>query len=111
MKNQLVKDCLEIIQLSIDARKRTAWELKKEMQQAMLSVHGQKRLSAQEHANRVKFDPSTVKQKLPDNGFKLVYPNEQSENSALYDKVLRKANDNWKKATGTVTQTRPSPYE
>jgi hypothetical protein len=31
VKNGLIKDCLEIIQLSVDNRKRTAWEMKKEM--------------------------------------------------------------------------------
>ena len=47
--------------MSVDHRKRTAWEMKKEYQQAMLTPYGYKRLTAAEHCARVRFDPNSVK--------------------------------------------------
>jgi hypothetical protein len=78
----------------------------------MLSVNGQKRLTAKEHSDRVRFDATTVKQKLPRNGFRLVFPRDElADDAAMYERIQKKTGDNWKKATGTVTQIRPVPFE
>ena len=74
VKNDLVLDCLKIIELSIDQRKRTAWDMKREAQQQPGGVNGMKRMTAKEHSDRVRFDPTLVAKRLPKNGFRLIYP-------------------------------------
>lgn len=74
----------------------------------MTSAFGVKRMTAKEHCDRVRFDPTLVEKRLPENGFRLVYPKEApGDDPALYEKITKKANDMWKKTTGTVTQVRP----
>jgi hypothetical protein len=52
---------------------------------------GQKRLTTKEHSDRVRFDPTTVKQKLPNNGFRLVYPKDApGDDPMLYEKIQKK---------------------
>jgi len=63
-------------------------------------------MSVKEHTERVRFDPGLVERKVENNKFKLIYPNNDSQNSDLYEKILKKASDMWKETTGTVTKER-----
>lgn len=41
-----------------------------------------------EHCDRVRFDPNTVKNKFPNNGFRLIYPKDApGEDPDLYLKI------------------------
>ena len=104
VKNPLIKDCLDILQLSVENRKRIMQEMKREAHQAMASGT-QKRLTAKEHADRVRFDPRLVQQRLPGNGFRLIYPKEApGDDPNLYSKIQHKADVMWRKMTGTVVK-------
>jgi len=62
------------------------------------------RLTVKEHADRVRLDPTLVERRYPDNGFRLIYPKEApGEDPALYEKIVKRADAMWKKATGTET--------
>ena len=58
--------------------------MKQEMkQQIQLNVY--KRLTAKEHSERVRFDPTLVEKKIKNNKFKLIYPKEApGEDPDLY---------------------------
>ncbi|TNV73845.1 hypothetical protein FGO68_gene12866 [Halteria grandinella] len=86
--------------MSVESRKRTHRELRAEQKSAMQSGGFFKRLTVREHLDRVRFDPSTVAKNDPGNGFRLVYPTDES--GSRYDKFLRKASDIWQVTTGTV---------
>jgi hypothetical protein len=65
-------------------------------------------MSAKEHCDKVKFDPSTVAHRLPNSGFSLIYPKEApGDDPDLYIKIHKKAHNLWKLATGTVPKKRP----
>lgn len=49
-------------------------------------------MSAKEHCDKVKFDPTVVGQKCPKNGYSLIYPKDApGEDPDLYIKIMRKA--------------------
>ena len=56
VKRMLLKHTLEIIQMSVEHRKRVAWELKQEMKQ-QIQTSNFKRPTALEHSTRVRIDP------------------------------------------------------
>ena len=65
-------------------------------------------MSAKEHCDKVKFDPSNVAHRLPNSGFSLIYPKEApGDDPDLYIKIHKKAHNLWKLATGTVPKKRP----
>jgi tubulin polyglutamylase TTLL6/13 len=103
VKADLLKDTFEIIQMSVEHRKAKEWEIRTEKKQQ--EIQGMyKRMSAKEHCDRVKFDPSQVKSKCPNNGFRLIYPKDApGDDPDLYIKIMRRAHQMWKLATGTVT--------
>lgn len=44
-------------------------------------------MSAKEHCERVRFDPKLVAQKMPQNGYRLIYPKDaRGEDPDLYTK-------------------------
>lgn len=105
VKRGLLRNTLEIIQMSVEHRKKIANELKQEMKD-QIAMNNYKRPTVMEHQQRVRFDPIEVVNKLGRaNKFKLIYPREPSgaQDSDLYNKFQRKANSIWQKATGTVT--------
>lgn len=69
-------------------------------------------MSAKEHCEKVKFDPTTVAQRLPSSGFSLIYPKDApGDDPDLYLKINKKAHNMWKLATGTVTKKRPGEVD
>ena len=85
IKNDLIQNCLEIVQLSIEQRRKVSFEMRREAQQNLLNV---KRPTAKEHSDRVRFDPGLVGKHLPDNGFRLIYPADApGEDPDLYLKI------------------------
>ena len=101
----MLRNTLEIIQMSVENRKRIANEMKQEMKE-QISQNIYKRPTVMEHQQRVRFDPETVASKLGrQNKFKLIYPREASGamDADLYQKFQKKANSIWQQATGTVT--------
>lgn len=91
IKNHLVKNTLEIIQMSVDNRKRVAWEMRQEMKQ-QIQQNAYKRLSAKEHSDRVRFDPNQAIDKIKGNKYKLIYPKDApGPDPALYEKMQEKA--------------------
>lgn len=102
IKNDLIRNTLEIIQLGVDQRKRVAYEMKQEMKQ-QIQQNIYKRLTAKEHSERVRFDPNLVEKKIKNNKFKLIYPKESTgEDTDLYSKFQKKATEIWKASTGTI---------
>ena len=102
VKNALVKNALEIIQLSSETRKRLGMEMKMEQREAQ-KMNNYTRLSVKEHTDRVRFDPTLVEKRIKDNKFKLIYPRDPggANNLDLYEKILKKATEMWKIKTGT----------
>ena len=91
VKNNLIKNTLEIIQMGVENRKRVAQEMKQEMKQ-QIQQNAYKRLSAKEHSDRVRFDPNIAMQKVRDNKFKLIYPKEApGSDPDLYTKLQERA--------------------
>lgn len=74
MKQELIRDVFNILQLSIEHRKKVHKDLKAE--QLKQSQHSGcfKRLTVKEHVEKVRFDPFTVERLHPQNKFKLIYP-------------------------------------
>jgi tubulin polyglutamylase TTLL6/13 len=99
VKTDLITDLFSIMKLSVENRKKVHREMRAEQKAAMMAGGFFKRLTVKEHIERVRFDPKSVKALDPKNGFKLIYPTEDSDK---YDKFLRKANDIWQITTGTV---------
>ena len=67
-----------------------------------------KRMTVNQHCDRVRWDPSEVAEKLPDSGFRLIYPKQApGPDPDIYTKIQKKAAQMWKLATGTVPTKRP----
>lgn len=67
-----------------------------------------KRMSVNQHCERVRWDPREVAEKLPDSGFRLIYPKDApGPDPDIYIKIQKKAAQMWKLATGTVPTKRP----
>ena len=109
VKNHLVRNTLEIIQLSVEQRRRVAFEMKQEMREAQKN-NNYTRMSVKEHTERVRFDPRLVEKKLKGNKFKLIYPKDPYDETDIYDKILKKATEMWKTSTGTNTKERKVPF-
>lgn len=111
IKSELLRDTLDIIQLSVEHRKEKETQIQnKKKQQEITGTY--KRMSAKEHCDKVKFDPMTVAQKLPSSGFSLIYPKDTpGDDPDLYLKIHKKAHNLWKLATGTVTKKRPGDID
>ena len=78
VKRGLLRNTLEIIQMSVEHRKRMANELKQEMKE-QIAQNAYKRPTVMEHQQRVRFDAEQVLSKLGrSNKFKLIYPREAS---------------------------------
>lgn len=107
VKSDLIKDTFEILQMSVEQRKAKEFEIRNEKKQQ--EINGTyKRMSVQEHCNRVRFDPNQVKRCLPNSGYRMIYPKDApGDDPDLYLKIQKKAHQLWKLATGTVTQKRP----
>lgn len=73
VKVSLLKDTLDIIQLSIEQRRAKEQDIRAEKLR-MEKEGTYKRPSAKEQCERVRFEPSLVKQRLPNSGYKLIYP-------------------------------------
>ena len=106
VKTGLIENTLEILQISVDHRKKVAQELKLEMKQ-QIKENCYKRPSAMEHAQRVRLDPDyALSQMSEGNKFKLIYPREApGSDPDLYNKFQKKAADIWRALTGTTTNT------
>ena len=91
VKNHLVRNTLEIIQMGIENRKRVAYEMKQEYKQ-QVQQNAYKRLTAKEHSDRVRFDPNIAMSKIKNNKFKLIYPKDApGSDPDLYLKLQEKA--------------------
>ena len=112
VKRGLIKNTLEIIQMSVEHRKRVAYELKQEQKQ-QIQQNNYKRLTALEHSQRVRFDPVQVDLRLgKSNKFKLIYPRDSAgADSDKYNKFKKKAMDIFQKATGTYIKPIKPPVE
>ena len=98
--------------MGIENRKRVGFEMKQEMKRD-IQQNAYKRLSAKEHSDRVRFDPNLAMQKIKGNKFKLIYPKDApGADPELYVKLLDKATQIWKAATGTYNpQSKPSHHK
>ena len=106
VKTGLIRNTLEIIQMSVEHRKRVGQEMKVEMKQ-QIQQNIYKRPSAMEHAQRVRVEPESIVDRLSgDNKFKLIYPKDApGPDPDLYNKFQKKARDIWSALTGTTTNT------
>lgn len=102
VKFDMIRQMMQILQLSVDQRKKVNIEMKIEQKQALQQGGAYKRLTVKEHCDRVRFDPTKVARLLPGNMFKLIYPR---EDMSLYEKFQRKANEIWQITTGTLKQS------
>lgn len=102
MKTDLIKDMFNILQMSVEHRKRIHNQLKAEQKVAIAAGGFYKRLTVKEHLERVKFNPHIVERMDPSNGFKLIFPRAEGEDDTKYDKYLRKAHEIWQVTTGTL---------
>lgn len=72
IKTALLTNVLEIMQASIDMRRKLSFEMKNEMKQQIV-LNQYKRLSVQEHCEKVRF-PNGLVEQITNNNFKLIYP-------------------------------------
>lgn len=114
VKHGMIKNTLQILQLSLEQRRQMEAILKQEKLQNM-QVRGAQRMSAQEHCQRVKFDYNLVDQYIPGNNYKRIYPLDPGrggyaangdELEHVYRDLEKSANLVWKKQAGTLEKKR-----
>jgi tubulin polyglutamylase TTLL6/13 len=72
VKKNLIKNTLQILQLSLEQRRQIEEILKKEKTQ--IQRGNVRRMTAAEHSMRVKFDYNLIDQYVPNCGYKRIYP-------------------------------------
>lgn len=93
VKERLLKDTLDILQLSVESRKAKESDLRREKQELQQSA--QKRMTVREQSDKARFDYALIAQSLPENGFRLIYPLPQNEEK--YGDLITKAHKLWMK--------------
>ncbi|CDW74877.1 low quality protein: tubulin polyglutamylase ttll6 [Stylonychia lemnae] len=102
VKYELIRDVFNILNLSIEHRKKIYKEMKADQMRQAQQNGCYKRLNVREHVERVRFDPATVAKLNPSNKFRLIYPKPNGDDQ--YEKYQKKAHEIWQMTTGTFRQ-------
>ena len=80
------------------------------MKRDLQKTNFQKRMTVNQHTERVRFDPQLVNRRMKDdNKYKLIFPRQYQtggNNQDLYDKILISAIEMWKSSSGTNNATK-----
>jgi tubulin polyglutamylase TTLL6/13 len=105
IKHDLILNTLRILQLGTEQRRQQEVILKQEQKLAM-QYGNVKRMTAQEHCLRVRFDHTLVEQYVPNNKYKRIYPLDPGRGGSaangddleeVYAKLDKAANMMWRK--------------
>lgn len=116
VKKNLIKNTLQILQLSLEQRRQMEEVLKKEKMQ--IQRGNIRRMTAQEHSQRVKFDYNLIDAYIPCCGYKRIYPLDPDipmysstgeELQEVYNKMEKVAQTVWKKNVGMVSNKDKQP--
>ena len=110
VKHDMIKNTLQILQLSIEQRRQMDMVIKGEQRLAM-QYGNVRRMTVKEHSERVRFDHHLIDSYIPGNKFKRIFPvdpgcaglaSNGDELEEIYAKLEKTSNTIWKKQVGMI---------
>ena len=117
VKHDLIKNTLQILQLSIEQRRQLDMVIKGEQRLAM-QYGNVRRMTVKEHCERVRFDYNLIDQYIPGNKFRRIFPidpgcggvaSNGDELEEAYAKLEKTSNTIWKKQVGMIQKKEANP--